>query len=407
MGHPLKEYCKLNLLPFLGLGISVQAPINLIGGLLMLWATGSGLDLKSVGIFAAVTLPYSLKFLWAPLIDRLNLPWASVMGRKRAWCFLFQLGVLGGLFFISFLDPKINTMPLFFGCLFIAICAASQELTVDSLRIDVLKGDDLTNGTVLKEFGTRLGYFAATAGMIALSSVLSWQTVYQISCALVLIGMVSLMMISEKPSQSTPVNFETMIYAPFRDLMKRQNLALLCLFIVLYKLCNGMLGKMAYPFYYDIGFTKNQIALVSATFGSIITTLGIFMGGFVLNKFKFRPLLLTLGMIEILTSLAFAWLAVLGPNLLAFMCVIIFDNIIGGIGSAVWVVFLSKMCSRNFSATQYGFLNALTMVPLTLIGTASGWLAQTLGWVDFFMLTGLMMVPALCLLSFHKKFFTV
>ena len=393
-----RRYCQPNIIPFLGLGISAQAPINLIGGLLMLWATASGLDLKSVGIFAAVTLPYSLKFLWAPLIDRIDLPWAKTMGRKRAWCLLFQLCIVAGLFFISNLNPKIDILPLFFGCLFIAICAASQDLALDGLRIDILSGDDLTAGTVTKEFGARLGYFCATAGMIALSSVLSWKLVYQISTLMVVVGIASLLCLHEKESKPKELNFNTMVREPFKDLMKRQSLLLLCLFIILYKLCNGMLGKMAYPFYYDIGFTKTQIALVSATFGSIITTIGVCLGGPVLARFRFKPLLFTLGCIEILTSIAFSLLAMVGPSLIGFALVIVFDNIIGGIGSAVWVVFLSRMCSKNFSSTQYGFLNALTMVPLTLFGTGSGWLAQTLGWPMFFLATGIMMIPALAMI---------
>ena len=398
-------YFKSNLLPFLGLGISVQAPINLIGGLLMLWATASGLDLKAVGFFAATTLPYCLKFLWAPFVDRITLPFTQKFGRKKAWCLLWQIGIVLGLFFISFLDPKTNTLPLFFGCLFIAVCGASQEMTVDALRIDNLKGDDLRQGTVLFQFGNRLGYFAATAGMIALSGILSWRLVYQIAIGIIAVGIFSLFFLKEQKGEQMPATFQTMVIAPFKDFLTRQNLLLLCTFIVLYKLCNGMLGKMAYPFYYDVGFTKNQIALVSATFGSVITTLGILFGGYVLKKFQFKSLLYWLGGIEILTSFAFAQLAITGPNIHLFFLIIIFDNIVGGMGGAVWAVYLSTLCSQKFSATQYAFLNALTMVPLTLLATTSGWLAAEMGWAVYFAFTGLLMIPALFMITFAKGLF--
>lgn len=393
------------ILPFLGLGISVQAPINLIGGLLMLWATESGLDLKSVGLFAGVTLPYCLKFLWAPFVDRINLPFADKIGRKKAWCLLWQLGIIFGLFNMSLLNPKEDALILAIYALFIGFCGASQEMTVDGLRIDTLKGDDLNNGTVLFQFGNRIGYFAATAGMIALSGVLSWSSVYQISIAIIGIGLLSALFIHETQEKEIPANFNTMVIEPFKDFCTRQNLLLLCGFIILYKLCNGMLGKMAYPFYYDVGFTKNQIALVSATFGSIITTLGIFFGGYVLKKFQFKPLLFWLGGIEILTSVAFAQLAITGPDISLFFLIIIFDNIVGGMGGAVWAVFLSTLCCRKFSTTQYAFLNALTMVPLTLLGTTSGWLASEMGWYAYFMFTGLLMLPALIIITESKTLF--
>jgi PAT family beta-lactamase induction signal transducer AmpG len=393
------------ILPFLGLGISVQAPINLIGGLLMLWATESGLDLKSVGLFAAVTLPYCLKFLWAPFVDRINLPFANRFGRKKTWCLLWQLGIIYGLCGMSVLNPKEDALLLAIYALFIGFCGASQEMTVDGLRIDNLKGDDLNNGTVLFQFGNRIGYFAATAGMIALSGIISWQMVYQISAGIIAIGVLSLFFIHESNHSEIPANFNTMVVQPFKDFCTRQNLLLLCSFIILYKLCNGMLGKMAYPFYYDVGFTKNQIALVSATFGSIITTLGIFCGGYVLNKFNFKTLLLWLGGIEILTSIAFAQLAITGPNIPLFFLIIIFDNIVGGMGGAVWSVYLSRLCSRQFSTTQYAFLNALTMIPLTLLGTTSGWLAAEMGWYTYFIFTGFLMLPALFIILESKTLF--
>jgi len=401
----LKKFLNPKILPFLGLGISVQAPINLIGGSLKLWTRASGLDLATVGIFAAVTMPYSLKFLWAPYIDRLNLPWAKHMGCKRAWCLLFQLGILAGLWFISFLDPVKDVWPLFFGCLLIAVCGASQALTVDALKIDILNDSELTDGTTVKEFGGRLGYLGATAGMLALSHFLGWNMAYKISTIMAVIGVISLMFVSEPISKPEPINFNTTIKMPLIDLWNRQNFPLLCLFIVLYKMCNGMLGSMAWPFYHDVGFTDLDIMKVSSIFGTIMTALGICLGGFVLHRFKFKPLLFTLGCIEILTSFAFAGLALAGPSIPLFVLVIIFDNIIGGIGSAVWVVFISRMCSKSFSATQYGFLDALTMIPLTLLGMLSGYLAQTLGWPQFFALTGFLMIPALCIIKFRKNFF--
>lgn len=399
-------FSRKDIWAFLGLGISVQAPLNLIGGTLKWWASDSGLNLAAIGVFAAVTMPYSLKFLWAPFIDQINLPFSKNIGCKKSWCLLFQLGILAGLLFISFLDPKNDVIPLFCGCLLIAFCGASQALTVDALKIDLLTTkEELTDGTTVKEFGGRLGYLGATAGMFALSMYLSWNMAYKIATIMILIGLISLFFIKEPPKVQKKISFNTTVKIPFLELCQRQNIFLLCLFIVLYKLCNGMLGSMAYPFYNKVGFTAKDVLEVSSIFGTIMTALGILTGGFILHKFKIRPLLFILGCIEILTSMAFAGLAIIGPSIPLFVVVIIFDNIVGGIGSAVWIVFISRMCSRNFSATQYGFLDALTMIPLTLLGMLSGWLAQKLGWPSFFVLTGLFMVPALFFIAISKSLF--
>ena len=147
---------------------------------------------------------------------------------------------------------------------------------------------------------------------------------------------------------------------------------------------------MAYPFYYDIGFTAEQISIVSGTFGVFITMFGVFLGGLLLLKFKYRPLLFWLGFIEVLTSVAFAWLALIGPSMRAFFVVILFDNILAGMGAAVWVMYLSNFCCREFSGTQYAFLSALNMIPLSIIAGASGWLAKMMGWPIFFTFTGLL-----------------
>ena len=394
-----------NILPFLGLGISVQAPINLIGGTLKWWASDSGLNLAAIGIFAAVTMPYSLKFLWAPIIDQVNLPLSRKIGCKRTWCLLFQFGILAGLLFISTLDPKANVVPLFLGALLIGFCGASQALTVDALKIDILSKEELTDGTTVKEFGGRLGYLGATAGMFALSMYFSWNTAYKIATIMILIGVVSSFFIKEPPKEHKPISFNTTVKIPFLELCQRENLPLLCAFIVLYKMCNGMLGSMAYPFYNKIGFTVEDVLKVSSIFGTIMTALGIVAGGFILHRFKLRPLLFSLGCIEILTSVAFSGLAMIGPSIPLFIVVIIFDNIVGGIGSAVWIVFISRICSRSFSATQYGFLDALTMIPLTLLGMLSGWLAGQLGWPVFFALTGMLMVPALFMIKCCDQLF--
>lgn len=387
--------------PFLGLGLASQAPVNLVGGTLKYWFSTEGVDLSQIGLFGLVLIPYSLKFLWAPFVDQMNLPLSKYFGRKKTWGLLSQLFVMLFLALLSYAQPTTQIGYIFALCLGITFASATQDIVIDALRIDTLEGDDLTQGTTLYQVGARFGQLAAVAGMIFLSAHVAWQTAYQISIVLIVIGFVSLWCVGEKQKETEKISFNKLIVEPFKALMVRSNFATLCVFIIAYRLCNCMLGPMAYPFYYDVGFTAEQISIVSGTFGVFVTMFGVFLGGLVLMKFQYRPLLFWLGCIEILTSIAFAFLALIGPNMPAFFLVILFDNILAGMGAAVWVVYLSNFCIRQFSGTQYAFLSALNMIPLSIIAGASGWLAKEMGWPLFFCFTGCLMLPALWMI--HKN----
>ncbi len=388
--------------PFLGLGLASQAPANLVGGTLKAWLATENVDLTQIGLFSLVMLPYSVKFLWAPFVDRTDLPLARKLGRKKTWGLLCQLGVMALLFALSAVSPENQLMIMFALCMGITLFTATQDIAIDALRIDTLSGDALKQGTALYQVGARIGMLSAVAGMIFLSNYVAWSVAYKLSIGLVFIGFVSLLCIKEKSLPKESVSFQKWVVDPLKDLMSRSNFLILCLFILFYRLCNSMLDPMAYPFYFDIGFTKSQVSLVSGTFGVFVTMFGVFLGGLALMKYQYRPLLLWLGSLEILTSLAFAALATVGPDMTTFFAVILFDNILAGMGGAVWVVYLSNFCSRTYSGTQYALLSAIYALDRFCFASASGWLAKTMGWAPFFVLTGLLMIPALVMIHQNK-----
>jgi len=396
-----KAICNPAVWPFLGLGLASQAPVNLVGGTLKYWFSTEGVDLSQIGLFGLVLIPYSLKFLWAPFVDQTNLPFSKFWGRKKTWGLLAQLFVMLFLGLLSYAHPATQIGYIFALCLGITFASATQDIVIDALRIDTLEGDELTQGTTLYQVGARLGQLAAVAGMIFLSAHIAWKSAYQISIILIVLGFISLLCVHEQKKGASKISMNQLIIEPFKALMQKSNFATLCIFIVAYRLCNCMLGPMAYPFYYDIGFTAEQISIVSGTFGVFVTMFGVFLGGLLLLKFKYRPLLFWLGCIEILTSISFAFLAMVGPDMRAFFLVILFDNILAGMGAAVWVVYLSNFCCRKFSGTQYAFLSALNMIPLSIIAGASGYLAKMMAWPLFFVFTGWLMLPALWMI--HKN----
>ena len=390
----LKSLRNPHVWPFLGLGIASQAPVNLIGGTLKYWFSTEGVDLSKIGLFGLVLIPFSLKFLWAPFVDQINLPLADIFGRKKTWGLLSQLMIMGLIWMLSMMNPTTQIGLIFMICMGISVGTATEDIVIDALRIDTLSGDSLKQA--------RFGQLMAVAGMIFLSAHVAWQVAYQLSSLMIAIGFISLLCIREEKHGKKPISWHGLIVAPFKDIIIRSNFLTLCVFIVLYRLCNCMLGPMAYPFYYQIGFTAQQISIVSGTFGVFMTMAGVFLGGLLMMKFNYRPLLFWLGCLEIFTSLAFAWLALIGPSMMAFFAVILFDNILAGMGGAVWVVYLSNFCSRQFSGTQFAFLSALNMIPLSFIAGSSGWLADKMDWPLFFVFTGWLMIPALWMIHKNK-----
>ena len=400
----LRGYFKKEVFLFFALGLSCGAPLNLLAKTLSIWTTEQGVDLKTIGLFSLVLLPYSFKFIWAPFVDRINLPFLSRLGRKKAWGFIFQIGLILALLKIATLNPQTEIIELFLYCFIASFFAASQDIVVDALRIDTLDDKSLKEGSALYQFGYRMGLLITGAGVIALSTYLPWHICYGLSTFLIGIGFISLILLHEPVSaKQEKINFYNLILLPFLDFIKRNQWFLLIIFIILYKICNAVLGKMADPFYLSNGFSKNQIALVSGAFGPWITMLGVVAGGFLMIKFNYLKSLMYLGIFEIFTSLAFALLSLTGPNMPLFFAVITFDNIIGGMGGAVFVAFLSSLCSRKYSATQYALLTSLTMVSVSLIASCSGYLAQSMGWCLFFIMTGVLMIPDLCLLGYLMK----
>lgn len=401
----MKGYLQKKVFIFFMLGLSCGVPLNLLAGTLSLWATEVGVNLTQIGLFALVLVPYSFKFLWAPFVDKVRIPVLSRIGRKKAWGVIFQIGLFFCLCQVAFLNPATQITQLFFWCFLAAFFAASQDIVVDALRIDTLEGDSLKEGSAIYQFGYRIGMLATGAGVIALSTIVPWSVCYTVSAFLIAWGLYALLMVKEPaPKVAAVPSFDDLAVRPFVDFMTRHSgwLAILG-FIVLYKICNAILGRMALPFYADIGFTKEQIAVISSTIGPWITMAGVFFGGLLMVRIGFLKSLFYLGFVEILTSLSFAVLAMIGNSVPLFFAVIVFDNIVGGMGGAVFVGYLSSLCSRAYSGTQYALLTSLMMIATSTIASSSGWLAQQLGWVWFFVATGIMMIPALILLGVMRK----
>ncbi len=422
--HAAKGYLQPNVFIFLFLGFSCGLPYNLIGYSLSLWMAEINIALAVIGFFSLVLLPYNFKFLWAPLVDRIHLPYlADKFGPKKAWALVFQFGLVLSVWGLSCFPPDSNEwqywvwasdkggepaltpfpVQTFLFAALTAFFAASQDIVVDALRIDTLKKEELGEGAGMYQFGYRMGMLLSGAGVVAAAQFISWQSAYFFVGFVVLSGMIAVLFVKEKATQTVDLTgrvFKTMVLDPFIDFMRRQNWFLVLIFIVLYKLCNAVLGRMAMPFYQQMGFDKLEISMISGTLGPWITIAGIALGGILVMRYRILTLLFALGLIEILTSVAFAVFSLFHHSISGFLIIILFDNIVGGMGGAVFVAYLSGLCSRTYSATQYALLSSLMMFAASVVSVGSGIWADKMGWFVFFLFTGALMVPALMLLSF-------
>lgn len=425
----LKGYLNPAVFIFFFLGFSCGIPYSLIGYSLSLWLSNVGTSLAVIGFFALVLLPYNFKFLWAPFVDRIEIPYlAKKIGGKKAWLIIFQIGLILSIISLSYFSPDKNTwaytlkildektgenlsviIPLqtYIFAFLTAFFAASQDIVVDALRINTLKKEEFGEGAGMYQYGYRMGMLLAGAGVVAISSIISWELAYFYSGLFIIIGVVSVFFIKETEIEKNEFEnqnfFKKMIVAPFQDFMKRMNWAWILVFIILYKLCNAILGRMALPFYSEMGFSNAQIALVSGTIGPWITILGVIFGGVLVMKYQIYKLLLVLGFVEILTSIVFALFSFFPGSISFFLLVILFDNVVGGMGGAVFVAFLSGLCSKKFSATQYALLTSLMMLAVSCVSVYSGVWAEEMGWFTFFVFTGILMIPALVLLLYLIK----
>lgn len=397
-----KGYLQPKIFLFFFLGLSCGIPYALIGGTLSLWLTRKNFGLEEIGVLSFMLIPYSIKFIWAPFIDRFRLPiFSRSLGQKKAWGFFFQIGLLLSLICFTFVVHRsAYVTPVFYVLgLLTSFFASGQDIVVDALRIDTLDKEELGEGAGTYQFGYRIGMLCAGAGVTAIAPIISWENGYLILTCFIILGMISLFFIRETQDKNEHQSYNEVVTKAIYSFVKMKHWIPVFLFIILYKMCNAVLGKMAGPFYLLNGFSEGQIALVSGIFGSWVTMVGIPLGGVLVMRFGLLKSLFGLGLIEVMTSIAFAVLAYLGNNLTAFFVVIAFDNIVGGMGTAVFVAYLSSLCIKEYSASQYALLSALMMISSSVFSAFSGYLAHHLGWVNFFLMTGILMMPSLFILK--------
>jgi PAT family beta-lactamase induction signal transducer AmpG len=391
------------------LGFSSGLPLLLTYSTLSAWLAKEGISRSAIGLFALVGLPYSLKPLWAPLLDRLPPPLR--LGRRRGWAVVTQLALMAAVLALGALDPKqqIGTMAAL--AVLVAFLSASQDMVLDAYRIESLGEAQQGPGAGAVQVGYRIAMLAAGAGTLLLADAFGWFVGYGVMAALMIVG-IAVILVSPEPAVVTPpsthqarsggggwrAELNQSVVRPFADLMQRPGWPAVLIFIVAYKLGEALAGVMATPLYISLGFTLTEIAAVSKFFGFFATIIGCLAGGVLVNRLGFLKALLVCGVLQSLGNLFYV-LQVQGGHHVEYLALCVAaENLTGGMAGTALVAYLSMLCNASYTATQYALLSALATLGRTLFASSGGFLADSLGWVPFFLLTTVVTVPSLLLL---------
>jgi PAT family beta-lactamase induction signal transducer AmpG len=402
-------YLDRRILIILLLGFSSGLPLALTAGTLGFWLAETGSSNTAIGLFALVGVPYTFKFLWSPLVDRMPLPGLTyVLGRRRAWLFLSQVLLASALLGLSLSHPADNLTVTALLALLVAFLSATQDIVIDAYRVDILDEKTYGAGAATVVFGYRLGMLVSGAGALYLASYFSWSLVYQFMAALVGIGLLATLFCQEPEKRDYESLahhnwFHKAVVAPFADFMTRPNWWMILVFIVFYKLGDAFVSNMTSPFYLAVGFSKIEIANITKVFGVFATLLGAFLGGWAVSRYGVMRALLICGLFQLLSNLVFALQAYAGHNLNVLVLVIAVENITGGMGTAALVAYLSKLCNASFTATQYALLSSLTAVGRTFLSSPCGVIADSVSWPMYFGISTLVAIPGMLLLVYLMR----
>jgi PAT family beta-lactamase induction signal transducer AmpG len=424
----LAVYLKPRVLIVLFLGFSAGLPLALSGATLRVWLRESGISLETIGLFALVGTPYTIKFLWAPVVDALDVPLlARLFGRRRGWLLLSQALLIAAIVLLAFCNPAAVVWYVPFGAaLLVATASATQDIVIDAFRIESLPESEQAAGMASYVAAYRVGMLVSTAGALFLVSGIedlgvgraaAWTWGYLAMAACALIG-VAATFVTGEPEKSAVAAAEHAAHArenplvrvlrtaagAFKDFLTRDMALAALTFVVLFKFTDAFAGIMIEAFVLDLGFSRNEYAAIIKGVGLAATLIGGFAGGSVARAFPLATSLWIGGILQACANLAFSWQAVVGHDIVMLTAAIVTENFTGAIGTVIFVAYLSALCRNPLhTATQYALLTALAAVGRTYLSAGAGYVAALTGWAWFFAVCAFVAVPSLALLLWLQR----
>lgn len=401
------SYFRRSILVIFFLGLASGVPLALNLSSLKAFLVDQKIDIATIGFIALVTLPYSIKFLWAPIVDSTKIPFLSkIFGKRRSWILLTQFLLI---FFIIILGissnfHEINNIVII--ATIIAFISATHDIAVDAYRIESVEVEDQAIAASMYIYGYRIGMLISGAFALILSESITWDKVYYFIACTISLGILAIMFGKEKIEAKSTEEFifsrwlRNSVFEPLKDFTRHKKWYLIFLFILCFKLTDAFAGNLFLPFLLEINFTKTQIATIVKTFGLFATLFGAAIGGIMVKKFGLNRSLWFAAIAQMISNIGFYFLALIGNSQTALYIVILIENLSGGIGDVVFVAYLSSLCNVQFSATQYSLLVSIASTARSVLSSPAGVFAQIFGWHNFFLLSVLFGIPSLILLRF-------
>jgi PAT family beta-lactamase induction signal transducer AmpG len=407
------------------LGFSAGLPLALSAETLRVWMADRGVDVGTIGLVSLASLPYTIKFLWAPVVDALPAPWLSArLGRRRGWLVASQLALMAAIVFLGTRDPLAAPLAVGFGALLVAFASATQDIAIDAYRIESLPVEEQAAGMASYVAAYRVGMLVSGAGVIALTAWLeargldktaTWPIAYGVAALLVLVGLAAVAAAREpaaavaEPSLTSTADAVKRVAdtarGAFADFLARDAALAVLAFVVLYKLCDALAGAMTAPFVLlALDYDKATYAAIVKGLGLAALLVGGFAGGAVARSLPLVTALWLGALLQMVSNLAFVWLWLQPPSALALTVAIVIENFTGAIGTVIFIAYISALCGNPLhTATQYALLTALASTGRTLLSSGTGYIVEAIGWPAFFVATALTALPALALLAWLQR----
>lgn len=380
-------------------GLASGMPLYVLFQLVPAWLRDEGVSLTEIGLFALVGIPYTWKFLWAPLMDRWVPPF---LGRRRGWMLVCQVGLIISIGVLGMFQPADSTWLIAWLAVAVAFFSASQDVAVDAFRREILPDEELGLGSAIHVQAYRISSLVPGSLSLILADFLPWSTVFWITSAFMGVGVMMSLLVSEPDSElPQDTSLRQAVIAPFAEYLNRRSwsgLLLVLGFMFLYKVGDNMATALATPFYLDMGFSKTQIGLVAKHAALWPAIIGGLLGGVIMIRLGINRSLWIFGVVQVVSILGFAILASVGPVLWVLAAVISFEYLGVGMGTAAFTAFIARETSKTYAATQFALFTALAALPRTFANASTGVIVEQVGWVDFFLLCAILAIPGMVLL---------
>jgi MFS transporter, PAT family, beta-lactamase induction signal transducer AmpG len=390
------------------IGFASGLPLYLLLNLVPAWLRSSGVDLKTIGLFALIQFPYTWKFIWAPLLDRYGIKRLR-LGRRRGWMLVTQLGLIGAIGALGGFDPHTQISTIMLIAALVAVFSATQDIALDAFRRELLSDEELGLGNSVFVNAYRVAGLVPGSISLILADHLPWNEVFWITAAFMVPGIICTFWVREPAGDDlAPRTLKQAVVEPFNEFISRagwKSALTVLAFIFCYKLGDSLCTALATPFYLDMGYTKSDIGLVAKNAGLWPAVIGGLLGGLWMVRLGINRALWLFGVVQIVSIFGFTWLAAAGPQssigsfqLTSLALVIGFEALGVGLGTAAFVAFIARSTNRAYTATQFALFTSLAAVPRTLVNASAGWLVEQLGWYGFFWLCAVLAVPGMLLL---------